>query len=92
MRERMVKALGASVITMSTMSVLMEPYSQRRTVESIRSQSSGSVARGTAETRWSARAYWVTATCKKLRHLVKLEALRSRVTGMRDLMLWISVA
>jgi hypothetical protein len=64
----------------------MEPYNQRRTVESSRSQSSSSSG-GTAVVRWSERAYWVMTTWRKLRHLVKLEALRSRVTGMRDLML-----
>jgi hypothetical protein len=36
--------------------------------------------------------YWMTATWRKLRYLVKFEALRSRVTGMRDLMLWMAVA
>jgi hypothetical protein len=34
----------------------------------------------------------MTATWRKLRHLVKLEALRLRVTGMTDLMLWMAVA
>jgi hypothetical protein len=80
---------------MSTMSGDTDPYSQRRTVASIRSHSavSGSASVGGVElSRWSPRAYWETATATKLRHLVKLEALRSRVTGTRALMPWIAVA
>jgi hypothetical protein len=54
----------------------MEPYNQRKTVAS-----TGVMV----VVMWSARAYWVTAIRRKLRHLEKLEALRSRVVGMRDL-------
>src|ERR1041385_5388710 len=91
MGERTVEAVGASIMTMSTMSGWTEPYNQRRTVESSRSQLSSSSG-GTTVVRWSTRPYWVTTTRGKLLHLVKLEALRSRVTGMRDLKLWITVA
>jgi hypothetical protein len=80
------KAESEFVITMPVMSGAMEPYNQRRTVVSRHSQSSSSMG-GMAVVRWLERAYWVTVTWRKLRHLVKLEALRSRVTGMRDLML-----
>jgi hypothetical protein len=76
---------------MPVMSGAMEAYNQRRTVASKHSQSSSSMG-GTAMVRWLERVYWVTATWRKLRHLVKLEALRSRVTRMRDLMLWMAMA
>jgi hypothetical protein len=91
MLARVEKAEWEFVITMSVMSGAMEPYNQCMMVASRRSQSSSSTG-GTAMMRWSKRAYWVTATWRKFRHLVKLEALRSRVTGMRYLMLWMAVA
>jgi hypothetical protein len=88
MLTRVEKAEWVFVITMSMMSGAMEPYNQRKMVESSHSQSSSG---GMTVVRWSERAYWVTVTWRRLRHLVKLEALRSRVTGMRDLMLWMAV-
>jgi hypothetical protein len=84
------KTVVPPAMTMSAMLGMMELYSQRGTMESIRSHSlSGG---RTSSSRWSVRDNWLTAMESKLRHLVKFDALRSSMTGIKDLMFWMGVA